>query len=69
MTLHSAYGIVRPVSERGTDPDKKHRHDIGHPDHGAVATEGITRAIQGLLILLIAASAALAFVALFLASR
>jgi hypothetical protein len=57
------------VSERGSDPDKKHRHDIGHPDHGAVATEGITRAIQGLLILLIAASAALAVVALFLASR
>ncbi len=57
------------MSERGSDPDKKHRHDIGHPDHGAVATEGITRAIQGLLILLIAASAALAVVALFLASR
>ena len=57
------------MSERGTDPDKKHRHDVGNPDHGAVATEGITRAIQGLLILLIAASAALAVVALFLASR
>ncbi|MBT8495448.1 MAG: hypothetical protein KJO07_20535 [Deltaproteobacteria bacterium] len=24
----------------------KHRHDIGHPDHGAEATEQVTRGIQ-----------------------
>ncbi|HTE54379.1 MAG TPA: hypothetical protein VK698_26170 [Kofleriaceae bacterium] len=57
------------MSEPGHDPNKKHRHDVGHPDHGAVATEGITRAIQGLMLLLIAGSAALAIVAIALASR
>jgi hypothetical protein len=33
---------------------KKHRHDLGHEDHGAVLAEGTTRAIQGLLGLWIA---------------
>jgi hypothetical protein len=69
LTSLTGYGIVRPVSEPGHDPAKKHRHDIGHPDHGAIATEGITRAIQGLLLLLIAASVVLAVVAVALASR
>ena len=27
----------------------KHRHDIGHPDHGATTTAPITRAVQGVL--------------------
>ena len=50
------------------DPRKKHRHDVGLPDHGPVTTESLTRAIQGLLILLLAASAALTVYALVVAT-
>jgi hypothetical protein len=58
------------VSETsGHDPKKKHRHDVGQPDHGAIATEGVTRAIQGVMLLLIVGSTALAVVALALAAR
>ncbi|HWM85941.1 MAG TPA: hypothetical protein VNO33_08880 [Kofleriaceae bacterium] len=53
----------------GRDPKKKHRHDVGQPDHGAVSTEGMTRSIQGLLLLLIAGSAALVVYAVVLAAR
>jgi hypothetical protein len=28
------------------DPSKKHRHDVGAVDHGAVRTEPVTKAIQ-----------------------
>jgi len=57
------------VSESaGRDPKKKHRHDVGLPDHGPVTTEGVTRAVQGLLLLFIAASAALAVYAIAVAS-
>jgi hypothetical protein len=62
--------MVRAVSETaGRDPKKKHRHDVGQPDHGAVATEGVTRAIQGVLLLLIAGSAALVVYAVVVAAR
>jgi hypothetical protein len=51
--------MVRPMS--GTDPSeipgtprKKHRHDLGHEDHGPKLASGTTRAIQGLLGLWIA---------------
>jgi len=37
-----------------TGPLKKHRHDLGHEDHGAKLAAGTTRAIQGLLGLWIA---------------
>jgi hypothetical protein len=37
-----------------TGPRKKHRHDLGHEDHGAKLAYGTTRAIQGLLGLWIA---------------
>lgn len=44
-----------------TDPDeipgtqrKKHRHDLGHEDHGAKLAEGTTKGIQVLLGLWIA---------------
>jgi hypothetical protein len=30
-------------------PVKKHRHDLGHEDHGPVMAAGTTRAIQALL--------------------
>jgi hypothetical protein len=46
--------MVRPVST-DTEPRKKHRHDLGHEDHGPVYAAGTTRAIQtilGLFILL-----------------
>ena len=52
----------------GGDPRKKHRHDVGLPDHGPVSTEQITRSIQGLLLLLIAATGVLAVYALVIAS-
>lgn len=42
------------------DPTKKHRHDIGDPDHGPVTTEPTTHAIQGMLGVCIVLSAALA---------
>lgn len=28
------------------DSDLKHRHDIGHPDHGPETTTAVTRGIQ-----------------------
>jgi len=58
---------VNEPSDR--DPKKKHRHDIGLPDHGPASTERVTRALQGLMFLLIAGSAALAVVAIALAAR
>jgi hypothetical protein len=57
------------VTEPAGDPKKKHRHDVGLPDHGPVSTEGLTRAIQGLLLLLLAATGALVIYAIALASR
>ena len=52
----------------GGDPRKKHRHDVGLPDHGPVSTEPMTRSIQGLLLLLIAATGVLTVYALVVAS-
>ena len=46
------------------DPAKKHRHDIGSPDHGTVSDEGTTRNIQVVLGIWIAASVALTLYAL-----
>ena len=51
------------------DPRKKHRHDVGLPDHGPVSTDRLTRAIQGLMLLLIAGAGALMIYAVVLASR
>ena len=47
------------MSKTGKDPTKKHRHDIGAVDHGPVATDQTTRAIQVILGLCVASSAAL----------
>jgi hypothetical protein len=47
------------VSDPPKDPTKKHRHDIGAPDHGAVSAEETTRSIQVILGLCIVASIAL----------
>jgi hypothetical protein len=40
-------------------PRRKHRHDLGHEDHGAKLAAGTTRAIQALLGLWIALTLAL----------
>lgn len=54
------------ASEAATDPSeipgtqrKKHRHDLGHEDHGPVVAQGTTRGIQVLLGLWIALTLAL----------
>lgn len=51
------------------DPTKKHRHDVGMPDHGPVSTEQLTRGIQGFLLLLLLAAGVLTVYALVLATR
>jgi hypothetical protein len=53
------------ASDEGKDPNKKHRHDVGLPDHGAHQTEGVTKTIQGLLGVAIALTAALTLYAIF----
>lgn len=45
---------IRPGTQR-----KKHRHDLGHEDHGPVVAQGTTRGIQVLLGLWIALTLAL----------
>ena len=45
-------------------PRRKHRHDLGHEDHGAKLAAGTTRAIQTLLGLWIALTLALVVYAL-----
>lgn len=42
------------MTHAATDPTKKHRHDIGAPDHGPAAGAEVTRGIQGLLLCAIA---------------
>jgi len=51
---------VDTSDEAAGTPRKKHRHDLGHEDHGAKLAAGTTRAIQALLGLWIALT--LAFV-------
>lgn len=58
-----------PASEIAGTQRKKHRHDLGHEDHGAKVAEGTTRAIQTLLGLWIALSLALVVYVLVDASR
>jgi hypothetical protein len=48
-----------PETEIPGTPRKKHRHDLGHEDHGPKIAEGTTRAIQTLLGLWIALTLAL----------
>ncbi|WP_428262564.1 hypothetical protein [Haliangium sp.] len=47
------------MSHEALDPNKKHRHDIGAVDHGAISDAATTRTIQVMLGLLVAASAIL----------
>lgn len=50
-------------------PRRKHRHDLGHEDHGPLLAAGTTRAIQVLLALWIAATFLLLGYTLVTASR
>lgn len=45
--------------EAARQPKRKHRHDIGEPDHAAVSSERVTRALQFLLGAAILATAVL----------
>ncbi|MDQ3367864.1 MAG: hypothetical protein M3680_20765 [Myxococcota bacterium] len=58
-----------PSSEIPGTQRRKHRHDLGHEDHGPVVATGTTRAIQILLGLWIALTLALVVYALVDASR
>ena len=58
-----------PDSEIPGTQRKKHRHDLGHEDHGPVVTTGTTRAIQMMLGLWIALTLALVVYALVDGSR
>ncbi len=57
MTTRARYGTFRPMSadsETAGTPRKKHRHDLGHEDHGPKVAAGTTKAIQTILGLWIA---------------
>ena len=53
-----------PDSEIAGTQRRKHRHDLGHEDHGPVVTTGVTKAIQAMLGLWIALTLALVVYAL-----
>jgi hypothetical protein len=56
-------------SEIPGTPRRKHRHDLGHEDHGPKLAAGTTRGIQTLLGLWIALTVCLVIYALVDASR
>ncbi|MBC7974737.1 MAG: hypothetical protein H7138_07090 [Myxococcales bacterium] len=61
MTLLAGFGTFRAMTatDDGEHPGtarRKHRHDLGHEDHGPKLAAGTTRAIQVLLGLWIALS-------------
>ncbi len=58
-----------PDSEIPGTQRKKHRHDLGHEDHGPKIAEGTTRGIQTLLGLWIALTLALVVYVLVDGSR
>jgi hypothetical protein len=75
LTMSGVSGNVRPEMA-DVDPGeiagtqrKKHRHDLGHEEHGAKLAEGTTRGIQILLGLWIALTLCLVIYALVDASR
>jgi len=74
LTALRGFGNVRAMSaiEEGEfpgTPRRKHRHDLGHEDHGPKLAAGTTRAIQILLGLWIALSLVLLAVALVGSAR
>jgi hypothetical protein len=48
---------------------RKHRHDLGHEDHGPVLAAGTTKAIQSLLGLWVALTVGLVIYSLVVMSR
>jgi hypothetical protein len=58
-----------PESEIAGTQRRKHRHDLGHEDHGAVTAEGTTKTIQVLLGLWIVLTLVLVVYALVDGSR
>lgn len=77
LDRHGWFGQV-PAMAQVPDPDggeiagtprRKHRHDLGHEDHGPVVTAGTTRTIQILLGLWIALTLVLVVYALVDGSR
>jgi hypothetical protein len=57
------------TTDAGTEPRKKHRHDLHQEDHGPVVAEGTTRGIQFILGLWIVLTFALLLWALFVGGR
>jgi hypothetical protein len=57
LTAPRPAGHRPTVHEAPGTPQKKHRHDLGHEDHGPVMAAGTTRGIQALLALLLALTA------------
>lgn len=57
------------MQEAPGTPLKKHRHDLGHEDHGAKLAAGTTKAIQGMLGLWIALTLVLVVYAMIDAAR
>lgn len=69
MTVLGGFGSVRAMTaiddgEHPGTPRRKHRHDLGHEDHGPKLAAGTTRAIQILLGLWIAGTLGLVVYAL-----
>jgi hypothetical protein len=69
LTHRAGFGSVRAMvatddGEHPGTPRRKHRHDLGHEDHGAKLAAGTTRAIQTLLGLWIALTLVLVVYAL-----
>jgi hypothetical protein len=74
LTLRPGFGSVRAMTavddaEHTGTPRRKHRHDLGHEDHGAKLAAGTTRAIQTLLGLWIALTLVLVVYALIDGAR
>lgn len=62
--------MTAPADGESADaPRRKHRHDLGHEDHGAKLAAGTTRAIQTLLGLWIALTLGLVVYVLVDATR
>ncbi len=59
MTRTSAAGIFHGIVSEPDSGALKHRHDIGHPDHGPSSTELTTKGIQLALALTILGTVAL----------
>ena len=58
-TNHTENGVSEPDTDPKKDPNKKHRHDYGAVDHGAISAEETTRSIQVILGICIVSSIAL----------